>query len=80
MSTLTTRLPAASLAMPLRRLAGTLWQRLRHGRTAAPLAPADYASLAYLNEATLRDIGAPDWVHERAGGGVPLWMLERVRW
>ena len=38
-----------------------------------------YGDLAHLSEETLRDIGAPDWVHER-DRGVPLWTLERARW
>jgi len=42
-------------------------------------AEANYADLAHLSEETLRDIGAPDWVHER-DRSLPLWTLERVRW
>lgn len=50
------------------------WQRPAVARDAAL-----YADLAHLNEDTLRDIGAPDWVHEQ-DRGVPLWTLERARW
>ena len=43
-----------------------LWQR--DGRT-----------VSELSESTLRDIGAPEWLHE-PDRGVPLWLLERGRW
>jgi hypothetical protein len=39
---------------------------------------AEYADLAHLSEATLRDIGAPAWVHE-CDRSMPLWLLERMR-
>ena len=66
----------------LRRMLDDLRARWHSRRTlAAPVEPtaADYQSLAGLSEDTLRDIGAPDWLHER-DRGVSLWMLERARW
>jgi hypothetical protein len=38
-----------------------------------------FAALAGLNDKTLRDIGAPDWVHERARM-LELTQLERHGW
>lgn len=38
-----------------------------------------YASLAHLDEGTLRDIGAPESMY-RDGRGVELWRLERAAW
>ena len=51
----------------------------RRARRAVREVDADYADLAHLTEQTLRDIGAPDWVHER-DRGAKLWQLERMRW
>lgn len=64
----------------LRRLLQDWRDGLAARRAAARPAPqADYGDLAHLSEQTLRDIGAPDWVHERERGAA-LWQLERVRW
>jgi len=39
---------------------------------------AVYAALANLSEGTLRDIGAPEWMHERDRGAA-LMRIERLR-
>jgi len=38
-----------------------------------------FDSLSGLSEGTLRDIGAPDWIHER-DRGITLRELERHQW
>jgi len=67
------------------RFADDFWRWLRPAagftKSTQPvvLSEADYAELAGLSESTLRDIGAPDWVHERSRPD-SLWLLERARW
>jgi hypothetical protein len=61
----------------LRRVVGDLLARRQARRTERDL-EADYADLAHLSEQTLRDIGAPDWVHEE-DRRLMLWQLERGR-
>jgi len=63
----------------LRRVAADLWAALQPAHRKAGLSERDYRTLAHLSESTLRDIGAPDWVHEH-DRGLPLWVLERARW
>lgn len=75
---------------PIRRLRRTptrtlpaLWRALWSGllrRRRATACDAAYAALAHLNEGTLRDIGAPDWVGARAAHATPWMLLERSRW
>lgn len=60
----------------LRRVFADLAERWQ--RRAAPES-VDYADLAHLSEQTLRDIGAPDWVHERDRAAL-MSQLDRVRW
>ena len=56
------------------------WFSNRRSRRAPDtLTASDYRALAGLSESTLRDIGAPEWLHE-PDRGVPLWLLERGRW
>lgn len=59
------------------------WDALR--QAAGRPAPADaderrlYRSLSHLSEETLRDIGAPSWLHER-DRGADLRRLDRAMW
>jgi hypothetical protein len=74
---------------PVKALSGSgLWRFWQALRAAWPmrLAPRpcglgepDWRTLAHLSESTLRDIGAPEWLHER-NRGAPLAHLERRRW
>lgn len=78
--TTTTCCPPAPLPLHrpwLRRLFADLTARWQRPVAAPPV--VDCGDLAHLSEDTLRDIGAPDWVHER-DRGAPLWQLERMRW
>ncbi len=73
--------PASAPApAPQRRAGLAVWRAWLARRRSAPgLSPADYAALSHLSESTLRDIGAPDWVHAPDRGAL-LWTLERMRW
>jgi hypothetical protein len=61
----------------LRRMVEDLLATWQARRTARAM-EADYADLAHLSEKTLRDIGAPAWVHEEDRREL-LWQLERIR-
>lgn len=56
--------------------AGRDWLAERHRRAAERNA---YAELGHLSEQTLRDIGAPDWLHE-ADRGAALRRVQRDTW
>lgn len=51
------------------------WRAWREARAVE----ADYADLSHLSEQTLRDIGAPDWVHEE-DRRFAVWRLDRGRY
>ena len=59
------------------------WEALTERRRGAAMAEADerglYRALGHLSDQTLRDIGAPSWLHER-DPSLELRRLERERW
>ena len=84
-----TTMPCPAAPLPLHRpwllrVATDFVEALRGARRARRVPDeSDLASLAVLGDATLRDIGAPDWVRERARGAADPWSLtagERRTW
>ena len=55
------------------------WQEWRSERSRSELERDLWQSLGGLSEGTLRDIGAPEWLHE-VERGVELKRLESQRW
>ena len=65
------------------RLADAVSERWHQWRAPRVLQESDLEVLAELSPKTLRDIGAPDWVQERARGQADPWMQtarERAVW
>lgn len=80
-----TTMPCPAVPIPLhrpwlQRLADAVVGRWRRPRT---LQEADLGVLSGLSPKTLRDIGAPDWVQERARGRADPWLQtagDRTTW
>jgi hypothetical protein len=69
--------PAAPLALYRpwpQRLVDAVVERWRAWQAPRRLQECDLGALAELSPKTLRDIGAPDWVQERARGRADPWM------
>ena len=81
-------MPCPAVPLPLYRprllrLADAVVGRWRNWHAPRALQESDMGTLAGLSPQTLRDIGAPDWVQERARGQADPWMQtarERATW
>jgi hypothetical protein len=72
-------MPCPAVPVPLvrpwpQRLADALAERWREWRAPRSLQESEMGMLAELSPKTLRDIGAPDWVQERARGRADPWL------
>ena len=56
------------------------WWPARPSRWGDARPPADYAALEGLGRATLKDIGAPDWMWADERRGPSAWEVELARW
>ena len=83
-----TTMPCPAAAMSLvrpwpQRLADAVVERRRAWRAPRALQESDLVALAGLSPKTLRDIGAPEWVQERARGRTDPWtqtVADRRSW